>query len=215
MPQTETPATEPQTEESTPETTPDTSVPAESESESVPAQTNAPESEDTQTPETTAPESTETETSESVETETETQESETQTQEPVSEATVLKQEFTDASGAVIRTVTADIPEGAFEARADQLSMEVKFLDADSEAYIVSMMRPPSGNYELGGYVLYQIDFKVDGVSVQPAKAITISMEGNDLTVKDTEDAHVFRYDPADPRWRVIKTSWRRSSRKRS
>ena len=199
VPQTETPATEPQTEESTPETTPDTSVPAESESESVPAQTNAPESEDTQTPETTAPESTETETSESVETETETQESETQTQEPVSEATVLKQEFTDASGAVIRTVTADIPEGAFEARADQLSMEVKFLDADSEAYIVSMMEDllPE-NYELGGYVLYQIDFKVDGVSVQPAKAITISMEGNDLTVKDTEDAHVFRYDPADP-----------------
>lgn len=199
VPQTETPATEPQTEESTPETTPDTSVPAESESESVPAQTNAPESEDTQTPETTAPESTETETSESAETETETQESETQTQEPVSEAAVLKQEFTDASGAVIRTVTADIPEGAFEARADQLSMEVKFLDADSEAYIVSMMEDllPE-NYELGGYVLYQIDFKVDGVSVQPAKAITISMEGNDLTVKDTEDAHVFRYDPADP-----------------
>lgn len=199
VPQTETPATEPQTEESTPETTPDTSVPAESESESVPAQTNAPESEDTQTPETAAPESTETETSESAETETETQESETQTQEPVSEAAVLKQEFTDASGAVIRTVTADIPEGAFEARADQLSMEVKFLDADSEAYIVSMMEDllPE-NYELGGYVLYQIDFKVDGVSVQPAKAITISMEGNDLTVKDTEDAHVFRYDPADP-----------------
>ena len=54
------------------------------------------------------------------------------------------------------------------------------------------------NHYLDGYVLYQIDFKVNDEITQPAKAVTITMNGNDLAVEDTQKAHVFYYDVADP-----------------
>ena len=125
---------------------------------------------------------------------------ETVTEETVvSEATELKQEFTDEDGNVTQTVTAYVPEGAFQATADQISMEVKLLNEEDTNYIKGMMEEklPEGFY-LDGYVLYQIDFKVNGEITKPAKAITISMTGNELAVEDTKNAHVFYYVPEDP-----------------
>ncbi len=117
----------------------------------------------------------------------------------VSEAAELKQEFTDENGNVTQTITAYVPEGAFQATADQVSMEVSFLNTSDTDYIKGMMEEllPE-NYYLDGYVLYQIDFKVDGEITQPAKAVTITMIGNDLAVEDTQKAHVFYYDPENP-----------------
>ena len=122
-----------------------------------------------------------------------------QPEEVISPATELKQEFTDENGNVTQTVTAYLPEGAFQATADQISMEVKLLNEDDTNYIKGMMEEklPEGFY-LDGYVLYQIDFKVNGEITRPAKAITISMTGNELAVEDTKKAHVFYYVPEDP-----------------
>ena len=125
---------------------------------------------------------------------------ETVTEEAVvSEAAELKQEFTDENGNVTQTVTAYVPEGAFQATADQISMEVSLLNTDDTNYIKGMMEEllPENHY-LDGYVLYQIDFKVNDEITQPAKAVTITMNGNDLAVEDTQKAHVFYYDAADP-----------------
>ena len=125
---------------------------------------------------------------------------ETATEETVvSEAAELKQEFTDENGNVTQTVTAYVPEGAFQATADQISMEVSLLNTDDTNYIKGMMEEllPENHY-LDGYVLYQIDFKVNGEITQPEKAVTITMNGNDLAVEDTQKAHVFYYDPEDP-----------------
>ena len=125
---------------------------------------------------------------------------ETVTEETVvSEAAELKQEFTDKNGNVTQTVTAYVPEGAFQATADQISMEVSLLNTDDTNYIKGMMEEllPENHY-LDGYVLYQIDFKVNDEITQPAKAVTITMNGNDLAVEDTQKAHVFYYDSEDP-----------------
>ncbi len=122
-----------------------------------------------------------------------------QPEEAVSEAAELTQEFTDENGNVTQTVTAYVPEGAFQATADQISMEVSLLDTDDTNYIKGMMEELlTENYYLDGYVLYQINFKVNGEITQPAKAVTISMTGNDLAVEDIQKAHVFYYDPEDP-----------------
>ena len=123
---------------------------------------------------------------------------ETITEEAVSEAADLKQEFIDENGNVTQTVTAYVPEGAFQATADQISMEVSLLNTDDTNYIKGMMEEllPE-NYYLDGYVLYQIDFKVNGEITQPAEAVTIRMKGNNLAVEDTQKAHVFYYDPED------------------
>ena len=120
-------------------------------------------------------------------------------EEVVSEAAELKQEFTDENGNVTQTITAYVPEGAFQATADQISMEVTLLNTDDTDYIKGMMEEliPENNY-LDGYVLYQIDFKVNGKIAKPAKAITITMTGNELAVEDTQKAHVFYYDSEDP-----------------
>ena len=119
--------------------------------------------------------------------------------EVVSEAAELKQEFTDEKGNVTQTVTAYVPEGAFQARADQISMNVSLLNAEDTNYIKGMTEEllPENHY-LDGYVFYQIDFMVDGQITEPARAITISMKGNELEVEDTEKAHVFYYVPEDP-----------------
>lgn len=120
-------------------------------------------------------------------------------EEVISEAAELKQKFTDEKGNVTQTVTAYVPEGAFQARADQISMNVSLLNAEDTNYIKGMTEEllPENHY-LDGYVFYQIDFMVDGQITEPARAITISMKGNELEVEDTEKAHVFYYVPEDP-----------------
>lgn len=121
------------------------------------------------------------------------------TEEIVSEAADLYQDFKDEDGNVITTIHAYVPEGAFQAKADQISMEAKLLDSDSENYIKGMMEEklPENSY-LGGYVLYEVNFMVDGVITEPAKAITLTIEGSGLSVTDLSKTKAFYYDPADP-----------------
>lgn len=121
------------------------------------------------------------------------------TEEIVSEAADLYQEFKDEDGNVITTIHAYVPEGAFQAKAYQISMEAKLLDSDSENYIKGMMEEklPENSY-LGGYVLYEVNFMVDGVITEPAKAITLTIEGSGLSVTDLSKTKAFYYDPADP-----------------
>ena len=198
VPETEAPAEEtgiaPQSEETSTEPVQEsteqevTETPAESEQEVV--------EEPVETADTTQVQSTEVQETPAVVEEIPAEE---QPEEIVSEATELKQEFTDENGNVTQTVTAYVPEGAFQATADQISMEVSLLNTDDTNYIKGMMEElvPENNY-LDGYVLYQIDFKVNGEITQPAKSITITMNGNDLAVEDTQKAHVFYYDSEDP-----------------
>ncbi len=117
----------------------------------------------------------------------------------VSEAAELKQEFTDENGNVTQTITAYVPEGAFQATADQISMEVTLLNTDDTDHIKGMMEEiiPEDK-QLDGYVLYEVKFLVNGVIAEPAKAITLTIEGSGLQVTDLTEIKTFRYDPADP-----------------
>lgn len=121
------------------------------------------------------------------------------TEEIISEAADLYQDFQDENGNVITTIHAYVPEGAFQAKADQITMQAKLLDQESDNYIKGMIeeRLPENSY-LGGYVLYEVNFMVDGVITEPAKAITLIIEGSGLSVTDLSRTKAFRYDPADP-----------------
>lgn len=133
------------------------------------------------------------------ETAAQTETTEEITEELVSEAADLYQDFKDEDGNVVTVIHAYVPEGAFQAKADQISMEAKLLDKESDDYIKSMIQNqlPENSY-LGGYVLYEVNFLVDGVITEPAKAITLTIEGSGLRVTDLNRTRAFRYDSADP-----------------
>lgn len=98
-----------------------------------------------------------------------------QESEIVSEATELKQEFTDETGNVTQRVTANIPEGAFQANASEITMEVNYLDEAAENHVKELMTAALPENEiLGDYILYDIKFKVNGEVTEPQKAITIT-----------------------------------------
>ena len=61
------------------------------------------------------------------------------TEETVSEAADLYQDFQDENGNVITTIHAYVPEGAFQAKADQITMQAKLLDQESDDYIKGMI----------------------------------------------------------------------------
>ena len=122
-------------------------------------------------------------------------------QEPeiVSEAAELKQEFTDEAGNVTQRVIANIPEGAFQANASEITMEVNYLDEAAENHVKELMTAALPENEiLGDYILYDIKFKVNGEITEPQKAIAITFEGSGLHIEDTRKANVFYLDPADP-----------------
>lgn len=119
--------------------------------------------------------------------------------ETVSEATELKQEFTDENGNVVQRVTANLPEGAFQASASEITMEVNYLDEATENHLKDLMtKALPENDILGDYILYDIKFKVNGEVTEPQKEITITFEGSGLHIEDTKKANVFYLDPADP-----------------
>lgn len=117
----------------------------------------------------------------------------------LSEETELKQEFVDEAGNVVQRVTAKLPAGAFAAETSSITMEVSYLDADSESYLKSMMNEniPEGML-LGSYVFFNVQFKVNGEKAEFLKPVEITIEGSGLTVTDTKKANVFYFDPADP-----------------
>lgn len=126
-------------------------------------------------------------------------ESTEQETETVSEATELKQEFIDENGNVAQRVTANLPEGAFQASTSEITMEVNYLDEATENHIKELMtKALPENDILGDYILYDIKFKVNGEVTEPQKEITITFEGSGLHIEDTKKANVFYLDPADP-----------------
>lgn len=119
--------------------------------------------------------------------------------ETVSEAIELKQEFTDENGNVVQRVTANLPEGAFQANASEITMEVNYLDEAAENHLKELMTNAlPENDILGDYILYDIKFKVNGEVTEPQKEIAITFEGSGLHIEDTKKANAFYLDPADP-----------------
>ena len=140
----------------------------------------------------------------------------TPTEAPVksNEAVELKQEFKDSDGNVTSTVKAQIPEGTFAADASEITMEVQTPDTASAEHVKEMMEEllPE-NHMLGDYIFYDIQFKVNGTVTEPQKPITITFEGNELSVKDVKRANVFWLDPEDPQVMETRISWWRSRRR--
>lgn len=176
------------TPEATPEATPEpTQVP-----EVTAAPMEAPETtaEPTQAPEVTAtPETT-------------PEATPVPTEAPVTynEAVELRHEFKDENGNVTATVTAQIPAGAFQADASELTMEVTVPDQATTEHVKKLMEESlPEHYMLGDTVLYDIRFKVNGTETESQQPIVITFENqNGITVKDVKKAVVFQLDPADP-----------------
>lgn len=115
-------------------------------------------------------------------------------------AMLLKKEWKDAEGTVKERVTANIPEGAFQAENSDITMTVKKVTGDRSTEIQELMkdRLPENSY-LGEFFLYDIQFEVAGEKVEPQKAITFTFEGNDITADDSKRVNVFYMDPSDSR----------------
>ena len=114
----------------------------------------------------------------------------------VSEEKEFTKEFRDASGNLVQKITAKLPEGAFEAETSAITMEASYVDASTENYLQSLMmkRLPEGS-QLGDYLLYKIEFKVNGKAMESLKPIEITFAKSDLEIKDTKKANVFYLNP--------------------
>lgn len=123
----------------------------------------------------------------------------TETPAKSNEAVELKKEFKDSNGKVTATVTAKIPAGAFEADASEITMEVKTPKQADVKHLTKMMEESLPEHHmLGDYILYDIQFKVNGTAAEARQPIVITFEGNGISVKDVKRANVFRFDAADP-----------------
>ena len=132
------------------------------------------------------------------EAETEAAQSETTEEPKVPEAVQLTQDMKNAEGKTICKVIADLPEGAFNADASEITMEVKAVSSEDEEAVVKLIKNAlTENTSLGNYVMYHITFKVNGQNAEPQKAISIAFKGTELNVQDTEKATVFYYNPAN------------------
>ena len=120
------------------------------------------------------------------ETASETQTPETETL--VSEATELRQDFTDGI-----SVIANLPDGAFEAATSDITMQVNELTSAQLTYITSLMDKEidKDTYEVGDYVIFDIKFLVNGVETEPLKEITVNIKNSKINVGDVESAKVF------------------------
>lgn len=112
----------------------------------------------------------------------------------------LKQDFTDELGNVVATVSAEIPEGAFQVgESSQITMEVNTLTDTEKTQLENLMKEKiPAEKELGQYVAYNIRFKVDGIETESLQPIKITMTGDKIQIDDVENATVFYLDPADP-----------------
>lgn len=205
-----------ETPEATSETTqtPEVTTEPTQASEETPEATQVPEM--TETPETTsggtvdqtqeaaaesAQEPTSTPDSETTEaSETEETQAPTETTLKSNEAVELKQEFQDENGNVTATVTAQIPAGAFQADASELTMEVTVPDQAATENVKKLMEESlPEHYMLGDTILYDIRFKVNGTETESQQPIVITFENQDgIEIKDVKKAVVFQLDPADP-----------------
>lgn len=112
----------------------------------------------------------------------------------------LNQDFTDELGNVVATVSAEVPEGAFQVgESSQITMEVNTLTDTEKTQLENLMKEKiPAKKELGQYVAYNIRFKVDGTETESLQPIKITMTGDKTQIDDVENATVFYLDPADP-----------------
>lgn len=112
----------------------------------------------------------------------------------------LKQDFTDEQENVVATVSAEIPEGAFQVEeSSKITMEVTTLTDTEKTQLENLMKEKiPAEKELGQYVAYNIRFKVDGTETESLQPIKITMTGDKTQIDDVENATVFYLDPADP-----------------
>ena len=110
----------------------------------------------------------------------------------------LSQVMTGENGEAVCKVTANIPEGTFEANTADVTMEVTYAAADTTEQIKTLMSKAvaEGNV-LGNYFLYNVIFKVNGEQVEPGKEIKITFEQNNFQIKDTKKATTFYYNEAN------------------
>lgn len=110
----------------------------------------------------------------------------------------LSQVMTGENGEAVCKVTANIPEGTFEANTADVTMEVTYAAADTTEQIKALMSKAvaEGNV-LGNYFLYNVIFKVNGEQVEPGKEIKITFEQNNFQIKDTKKATTFYYNEAN------------------
>lgn len=114
------------------------------------------------------------------------------------DAVELKQDLTDENNNVICSVTANIPEGTFEANTSDVTMEVGYAAADTAEQIKALIEKNiAAENQLGEYFLYNVVFKVKGEQVEPGKEIKITFEPKDFKVKDTKKAVTFYYNEAN------------------
>lgn len=132
--------------------------------------------------------------------ETDETQASTETTLKSNEAVELKQEFQDEDGNVTATVTAQIPAGAFQADASELTMEVTVPDQAATENVKKLMEESlPEHYMLGDTILYDIRFKVNGTETESQQPIVITFENQDgIDIKDVKKAVVFQLDPADP-----------------
>ncbi len=135
---------------------------------------------------------------------TETQADEQQVQKEASEETKvseevqLTQDMKNAEGKTICKVIADLPEGAFNADASEITMEVKAVSSEDEEAVVKLIKNAlTENTSLGNFVMYHVSFKVNGEDAEPQKSVSITFKDTELDVQDVKNATVFYYNPAN------------------
>lgn len=114
------------------------------------------------------------------------------------QATTLRHDFTDENGNITATITAEIPEGAFEVKdGSSLTMEATTLSETETEHLETLMeKVVSSDKEFGLYVAYNITFKVDDTKVDSLKPIKITMTGDNSPIGEIENAKVFYLNPA-------------------
>lgn len=108
-----------------------------------------------------------------------------------SEATEIKHEFQDEQGTVLTTITASLPQGAFEGLPSEITMEVKELNADTQEHIKRLIdKKLSDTQILGSYQFYNIIFKVNDTIQNPRKPVNITIEENTTNIQATDTGKV-------------------------
>lgn len=116
----------------------------------------------------------------------------------VSEEVQLTQDMKNAEGKTICKVIADLPEGAFNADASEITMEVKAVQSEDEEAVVKLIKNAlTENTSLGNFVMYHVSFKVNGQDAEPQKAVSVTFKDTELDVQDVKNATVFYYNPAN------------------
>lgn len=116
----------------------------------------------------------------------------------LSEEVQLTQDMKNAEGKTICKVIADLPEGAFNADASEITMEVKAVSSEDEEAVVKLIKNAlTENTSLGNFVMYHVSFKVNGQDAEPQKAVSVTFKDTELDVQDVKNATVFYYNPAN------------------